>query len=84
MQAPIADPETEVHRLKSLISELLIRANRVLSSSEGNPRQEIIDLREYAAYVGREVDSPPVPPHLIWMNHAGAVESVLSHQHRPN
>lgn len=81
MEPPIADSDVEVRRLKSLIAGLVVRAKRVEFS--GHP-QEIIEFRDYAAFVGREVDSPPAPRGLLWINHAGTVESVLSRGHRPH
>jgi len=84
MTAPIADSETEVRRLKSLIAGFNVRAGRVLPSSGSDPRQEIVELRNYADYVGREVNCPPLPPHLVWMTNSGAGESALSVDSRPH
>lgn len=84
MQTPVADPEIEVRRLKALIAGFVERTKRVLPSSGSDPRVEILELHHWSAYVQREVQLPPAPQGMCWLNDGRVVHSVMSVEARPH
>lgn len=61
MVAPVSDPEDEVRRLRACVVGFVVRAGQILPSTGDVPRDEIIELREFARRA-QEGLGLPLPP----------------------